>query len=130
MSVYVELDVVAAVSVTLAAYTSLLAAVRGGNLHDWEPRPRLGFWLLVAYSLGALWFSLLPGLLRDLGVEPWQGPVIFLAAFHAVGAVTFVGRHLLLTRSGMRSRSNILWLTCSTAMILTFAILVDRKSVV
>lgn len=54
MNTFVELDLVAESSVTLAAFTSLLAALRGGTLHEWDPRPRLGFWLLLSYSLASL----------------------------------------------------------------------------
>ena len=123
MNNFVELDSVAQVSVTLAAFTSLLAALRGGDIHEWEPRPRLGFWLLLTYSLASLLFSLLPGMLRDFAVEPWRVSIALQAAFHAVGLVVFVGRHVSLTRAGMRSQSNALWVTISAVMAFTFAAL-------
>ena len=59
MDHFIELDTIAVVAITLAALTSILAALRGGHWHEWAPRFRLGFWMLVQYSLGALGFSLL-----------------------------------------------------------------------
>ena len=66
MDHFIELDTIVVVAITLAALTSILAALRGGHWHEWAPRFRLGFWMLVQYCLGVLGFSLLPSLLRDL----------------------------------------------------------------
>ena len=38
MDHFVELDTVAVVSITLVALTSILAALRGGDLYEWAPR--------------------------------------------------------------------------------------------
>lgn len=124
MNAFVELEAIAQISVTLAAFTSLLAAVRGGNLHEWAPRPRLGFWLLLTYSLSALGFSLLPSILRDLGLRSWGGAIALLALFHVIGAALFIGRHVLLTRSGFASPSRALWYVVSSVMCLTAAVLI------
>lgn len=120
---FVELDTIAVVAITLAAFTSILAAVRGGHLHEWSPRFRLGFWMLVHYSLGALGFSLLPSLARDLGTTTWNGAVALLALFQFTSAVYFLRRHMLLEHSGNTSRSRTLWSVGSVMMFLTSALL-------
>ena len=87
------------------------------------PRLRLGLWLLLTYSLAALWFSLVPGILRDLDVASWTGSIALLATFHVVGVVVFVGRHVSLVRSGIPSKSNVLWVVTSGVMVFTFGLL-------
>ena len=123
MDHFIELDTIAVVAITLAALTSILAALRGGHWHEWAPRFRLGFWMLVQYSLGALGFSLLPSLLRDFGVTSWGGAVAVLALFQVTSAVHFVRRHILLELSGVASRSKTLWIVGTVIMFLTSALL-------
>ncbi len=127
MDHFIELDTVAVVAITLAALTSILAAVRGGHLYEWAPRFRLGFWMLLQYSLGALAFSLLPSLMRDLGVVSWEVAVASLVLFQVVSVVHFTRRHVSLESSGSTSRSRTLWLVgsvamCSTAALLTWSL--------
>ena len=98
MDHFIELDTIAVVAITLAALTSILAALRGGHWHEWAPRFRLGFWMLVQYSMGALGFSLLPSLLRDFGVMSWAGAIAVLALFQITSAVHFLRHNILLTR--------------------------------
>ena len=109
MDRFIELDTIAVVAITLAALTSILAAVRGGQLYEWPPRFRLGFWMLVQYSLGALGFSFLPSLMRDFGITSWVGPVALLALFQFISAVHFLRRHMKLEHTGDASRSRTLW---------------------
>jgi hypothetical protein len=123
MDHFIELDTVAVVAITLAALTSILAAVRGGHLYEWAPRFRLGFWMLVQYSLGALGFSLLPSLLRDFDVTSWVVPVASLVLFQLISVVRFSRRHMLLESSGNTSRSRTLWIIGTITMILTAALL-------
>ena len=123
MDHFIELDTIAVVAITLAALTSILAAVRGGHLYEWAPRFRLGFWMLVQYSLGALGFSLLPSLMRDFGITSWSGAVALLALFQFTGAVHFLRRHWLLEHSGHPSRSRTVWYVGSVTMFLTSSVL-------
>jgi len=97
---FIELETIAVVAIMLAALTSILAALRGGHLYEWAPRFRLGFWMLVQYSLGALGFSLLPSLARDFGATSWSVAVALLALFQVTSAVHFLRRHMLLEQSG------------------------------
>ena len=120
---FIELDTIAVIAITLAALTSILAAVRGGHLHEWAPRFRLGFWMLVHYSLGALAFSILPSLARDLNTTSWSVPIAILALFQFISAVHFLRRHMLLEHSGNASRSRTLWSVGSVMMFLTAAVL-------
>ena len=123
MEHFIELDTIAVVAITLAALTSILAAVRGGHLYDWAPRYRLGFWMLVQYSLGSLGFSLLPSLARDFGVTSWTAMVGLLALFQFASAVHFLRRHRALLRSGDISRSTTLWVIGSVTMFVTSVVL-------
>ena len=123
MEHFIELDTIAIVAITLAALTSILAAVRGGHLYDWAPRYRLGFWMLVQYSLGSLGFSLLPSLARDFGITSWAGMVGLLALFQFTSAVHFLRRHRNLLRSGDTTPSTTLWFVGSATMFLTSAAL-------
>ena len=123
MDHYIELDTIAVVATTLVALTSILAALRGGHLNEWAPRFRLGFWMLVQYSLGSLGFSLLPSFARDFGVTSWGGAIGLLAMFQVISGAQFLRRHLVLSRSGDTSRSAVLWLIGSVIMILTPAVL-------
>jgi hypothetical protein len=124
MEGFVGLDTIAVIAITLAALSSLLAAVRGGNPLDWAPRLRLGFWILLDYSLGALGFALLPSLLHDLGVYSWGALVALLAAFHLISAIRFLRHHFLLLRSGSASHSALLWAVGSVLMVLTPVVLI------
>jgi hypothetical protein len=92
-------------------------------VYKWPPRFRLGFWMLVQYSLGALAFSLLPSLARDFGITSWSGPVVLLALFQFASCVHFLRRHMLLERAGNPSRSRTLWFAGSVTMLLTPAVL-------
>ena len=123
MDHFIELDTIAVVAITLAALTSILAALRGGHWHEWAPRFRLGFWMLVQYSLGALGFSLLPSLLRDFGYMSWTGAVAALALFQVGSALHFLRRHILLERSGFGSQSRMLWIVGSSIMFVTSILL-------
>ena len=123
MDHFIELDTIAVVAITLAALTSILAALRGGHWHEWAPRFRLGFWMLVQYSMGALGLSLLPSLLRDFGITSWGSAVVVLALFQVTSAVHFLRRHILLERSGITSRSRTLWIVGTVIMLLTSALL-------
>ena len=117
-----ELDTVAVVSVTLLALTSILAALRDGDVCEWAPRFRLGFWILVQYSLGALVFSLLPSVARDFGITSWSWAVALLALFQFTSAVHFVWLHLSLGHSGSISPNGRLWFVGSVTMVLTPAV--------
>ncbi|HTP46102.1 MAG TPA: hypothetical protein VMQ50_04180 [Casimicrobiaceae bacterium] len=119
MDHFIELDTIAVIAITLAALTSILAALRGGHLNEWAPRFRLGFWMLVQYSLGALAFALLPSIARDFGVTSWGEVVVLLAAFQVISVGQFLRRHMALERSGTSSRSRTLWFIGSIIMILT-----------
>jgi hypothetical protein len=120
---FTELDTIAVIAITLAALTSILAALKGGHLYEWPPRFRLGFWMLVQYSLGALAFSLLPSLARDFGITSWSGAVALLALFQFVSCVHFLRAHMLLVHAGNASRSGMLWFSGSVTMLLTPAAL-------
>ena len=124
MDHFIELDTIAVVAITLAALTSILAALRGGHLYEWAPRFRLGFWMLVQYSLGALGFSLLPSLARDFGTTSWSVAVALLALFQFTSAVHFLRRHMLLEHLGNISRSRTLWIVGSVTMFLTSGLLI------
>lgn len=124
MDHYIELDTIAVVATTLVALTSILAALRGGHLNEWAPRFRLGFWMLVQYSLGSFGFSLLPSFARDFGVTSWGWAIGLLAMFQVISGAHFLRRHLVLSRSGVPSPSVTLWLIGSVTMILTPAVLI------
>ncbi len=124
MDHYIELDTIAVVAITLAALTSILAAVRGGHLHEWAPRYRLGFWMLVQYSMGALGFALLPSLLRDFNITSWTGLVVLLALFQFGSGVHFLRRHWQLEHVGNASRSRTIWFLGSLTMFFTSALLI------
>jgi hypothetical protein len=87
------------------------------------PRFRLGFWMLVQYSLGSLGFSLLPSIARRRR-NLMGGAVGLLAIFQVISVVHFLRRHLALDRSGVSSRSTTLWFIGSVIMILTPAFMV------
>lgn len=123
MDNFIELDTIAVVAITLAALTSILAALRGGHWHEWGPRFRLGFWMLVQYSLGAVGFALLPSLLRDFGITSWGGAFVVLVLFQVTSAVHFLRRNVRLERSGITSHSRTLWIVGSVIMFLTPAAL-------
>src|SRR5262249_25038410 len=86
-------------------------------------RFRLGFWMLVQYSLGALAFSLLPSLARDFGITSWSGAVALLAVFQFTSCVHFFRAHMSLERTGNVSRSRTLWFAGLVTMLLTPAAL-------
>jgi hypothetical protein len=106
---YVELDTLAELSLALIGFSALIAMFRGGSVHTWEPRPRVGFWIIVSYSLGALVFALLPSILRDLNVDSWALPVALLALFHLITMSLLLRRHLRLNSAGHPTPNPLLW---------------------
>ena len=64
----------AEVSITFAGFSGLLAVVRRLG-SPWTPAEVVGLWYMVATTVGALFFSLLPFLLFFFGLgEPLSGP--------------------------------------------------------
>jgi len=105
----VELDTIAELSLALIGFSALLAMFRGGSIHTWQPRPRIAFWFIVSYGLGALAFALLPSVLRDIGVASWIPAMLILAVFHFVTFGLFVRRHFILNASGHRTPNPESW---------------------
>jgi hypothetical protein len=106
---HVELDTLAELSLALIGFSALIAMFRGGSVHTWEPRPRIGFWIIIAYGLGALAFALLPSILRDLNVGSWAPPVALLALFHLITISLFLRRHVRLNSAGHPTPNPLLW---------------------
>jgi hypothetical protein len=69
MDVTAELHTIAEVSITLAGFCGLVTILRGGRLDTWRPREQFTFWLLLAFTLGALIFGLLPSAVAMSGSE-------------------------------------------------------------
>ncbi len=105
----VGLDTIAELSLALAGFSALLAVFRGGAIHTWHPRARLGFWLIITWSLGALFFSLLPSLLIDLGVTSWAAPISTLALFLIVATASALRQNLKLVADGFPATTQLTW---------------------
>jgi hypothetical protein len=61
---------IAEIALVFAGFTSLIAVVRGPGRGQWRPIERIAMWLMVGWSLAALFFSLLPVLLFHYGAPP------------------------------------------------------------
>ena len=61
---------IAEIALVFAGFTSLIAVVRGPGRGQWRPIEWIAMWLMVGWSLAALFFSLLPVLLFHYGVSP------------------------------------------------------------
>jgi len=61
---------IAEISLVFAGFTSLIVVVRGPGGGQWRPIERIAMWLMVGWSLAALFFSLLPVLLFHYGAPP------------------------------------------------------------
>ena len=121
---HVELDTLAELSVALIGFSALITMFRGGSVHTWEPRPRIGFWIIIAYGLGALIFALLPSILRGLNVDSWAAPMTLLALFHLVTMSLLVRRHFRLNSEGHPTPNPLLWVIAALMGFGTSAILV------
>jgi len=106
---HVELDTLAELSVALIGFSALIAMFGGGSVHTWEPRRRIGFWIVIAYGFGALAFALLPSILRDLNVDSWAPPVALLALFHLITMSLILRRHARLNSAGHPTANPLLW---------------------
>jgi hypothetical protein len=121
----VELDTIAELSLALIGFSALLAMFRGGSIHTWQPRTRVAFWLIISYGFGALVFSLLPSVLRDIGAASWASAMLTLAMFHFVTFSLFLRRHFILDASGDPSPNAASWvlgglITGATLLVLIF----------
>jgi hypothetical protein len=119
----VELDTLAELSLTLAGFSALLAVFRGGDIHSWNPRARLGFWLIITYSLGALFFSLLPSILRDVGASSWESPILALLIFLTAIGVVILRRNLQLVSAGVPAPNQTIWVLGTVVVLATVATL-------
>ena len=119
----VELETIAELSLALTGFSALLAMFRGGSIHTWQPRPRLAFWLIITYGLGALAFSLLPSLLRDLGLHSWAAPMLALATFHLVAYGLFLRRSFSLTAAGDPTPNAASWVVGSVVTAISLIVL-------
>ena len=119
----VGLDTIAELSLALAGFSALLAAFRGGAIHTWHPRARLGFWLIITYSFGALFFALLPSLLINLGTTSWAAPLSALSLFLVVVATLAIRRNLQLVAEGIPAPSQAVWVLAGVISVGTVALL-------
>ena len=61
---------IAEIALVFAGFTSLIVVIRGPGRGQWRPIERIAMWLMVGWSLAALFFSLLPVLLFHFGASP------------------------------------------------------------
>ncbi len=120
----VELETIAELSLALIGFSALIAIFRGGSIHTWEPRPRIAFWIIVSYGLGALAFSLLPSVFRDLGVTSWATLMLILALFHLVTFGLFLRLHFILNASGHPTPNFALWVLAGLITSATVVVLI------
>lgn len=120
---HVELDTVAELSLALIGFSALLAMFRGGSVHTWEPRPRIGFWIIIIYGLGALVFALLPSILRGLDVDSWVAPMALLALFHLITMSLLLRRHFQLNSAGHPTPNPLFWVSAALMGFGTAALL-------
>jgi hypothetical protein len=120
----VQLDTIAELSLALIGFSALLAMFRGGSVHTWQPRPRIAFWLIVSYGLGALAFSLLPSVLLDIGVASWIPAILMLALFHSVTFGLAVRRHFILGASGDPTPNPASWVLGGLITGVTLVVLI------
>lgn len=88
----VSLDTLAEISLGLAGFSGVAAALRPDSFSEWRPSTRMAFWAVLIESLAALFFSLLPSVLHHLGVADvsvWRTSSALLAAFMAIQSVGF-----------------------------------------
>jgi len=102
----VDLGTLAKIGVTLVGFSSLVVSFRGSSLDGWHPRAILGFWCIISYGLGTLFFALLPTIMADLGSQSWTGPMFLLALFHLITTVFFLRRHFQLLSDGCGTPNN------------------------
>jgi hypothetical protein len=119
----VGFDAIAELSVALAGFSALLAMFRGGAIHTWHPRARLGFWLIITYSFGSLFFSLFPSLLKSLGSSSWAAPMLALAVYHAAVSSLAMRQNLRLVSSGIPAPSQATWIVATLTQVATVALL-------
>jgi hypothetical protein len=70
MAIEDALLTIAEIALVFAGLTSLIVVVRGPGHGAWRPIEFIAMWLMVGWSLGALFFSLLPVVLFHYGVPP------------------------------------------------------------
>ena len=106
---YVELDTIAEISLALIGFSALLAMFRQGGIHTWEARARLAFWLIVTSGFAALFFSLLPSIMRGFVVASWAPSIALLAGYHVVSQSLFLRWHFTLNAKGESTPNPALW---------------------
>lgn len=86
------LGTLAQAAVTFAGFSVLMVALPQLTGRPWLPAMATGLWVMVALSLGAFVFSLLPLVLRELGLEDGRsisvasaGLALFLIATASLG---------------------------------------------
>ena len=91
------------------------------------PRPsRFRRWinrLWWLHSFGALFFSLLPSLLLDLGITSWAAPISALSLFLIVPMALAVRQNLKLVAAGIPAPSQSVWVLGALIVVGTVALL-------
>ena len=85
---------VAEIAVAFAGFASIVAIFQARWTQDDAPFDLFRFWVMLAFSLAALLFALIPFPLHFLGVAPsevWRASSLLLACF-VVANTLFVGR--------------------------------------
>jgi lysylphosphatidylglycerol synthetase-like protein (DUF2156 family) len=104
-----SLESVAQMAITLAGFSGLVAMIRSGPVYSWHPRVRMTFWLTLAWSLAATFFSALPSILSPFGIIGWALPCALVAAFLLLAVVVMLYAHVRMTRQGYPTQNSALW---------------------
>ena len=117
---------IAEVSIALAGFSGLVAVFRSERLGSWLPRERFLFWLLLAFTLGAVFFSLLPVALLGLHLSEkavW-GVSSSLLSIYLVGMyVVALAAHVRMNRGGYRTSRPAAWYIFPPGGLLAVAVL-------
>ena len=106
------LQTISEVSITLAGLSGIAAAFRPHRISSWHPREQLTFWLVIADSLAALFFSVLPIALGFLQFTPsvtWGVSSAVLAFYICTAIFVCVARSRQLEAEGDRTPNPIVW---------------------
>lgn len=123
----ISFGTLAELSVTLAGFSGLIAALRHRPMSQWHPRVRLNFVLALIYSFGGLLFALLPSMLHDLGLHDW----VAQNALFLISGVLFAGfsarEDRRLNRAGFLKRARHTWIVAwalgaTALLVVTFGL--------
>jgi len=123
----------APIALSLAGFSGLVAALRSRAIKDWLPRERLLLSLLLAGTLGVMFFSLLPSVFDSFGASTWitwSVSSVTLGLYLMTVVILGLRSERALVRRGHKRAQPFEWWLFPATLIVSVGLLVNASGIV